>query len=223
MSSASHAASGTWLAVPTSDNWNTAANWDPSNPGMGTDITNAGRTDLASAPATLVLRGANTGSNTISGVIGEFNPLSTLALSKEDAGTWILAASNAYTRGTYVNGGQLVIATNNALGTGAVSVTNGSLLVQDGVTVNNAIMVGVAAGYATNFAPTVLAGWDMNGLAANSATAPVSGGGTFSLPVTVLPTHNGGRNYSFLDGHVEFRTTPKDPKNLQPGEWPANF
>jgi prepilin-type processing-associated H-X9-DG protein/prepilin-type N-terminal cleavage/methylation domain-containing protein len=52
---------------------------------------------------------------------------------------------------------------------------------------------------------------------------PPGVGGQFALPKSVPSPHNGGRNYSFLDGHVEFRTKPKDPKNLQPGEWPPNF
>jgi prepilin-type N-terminal cleavage/methylation domain-containing protein/prepilin-type processing-associated H-X9-DG protein len=52
---------------------------------------------------------------------------------------------------------------------------------------------------------------------------PPGVGGQFALPKSVPPPHNGGRNYSFLDGHVEFRKKPKDPKNLQPGEWPPNF
>jgi len=47
--------------------------------------------------------------------------------------------------------------------------------------------------------------------------------GTYSLlPTKVPPPHNGGRNYSFLDGHAEFRTKPTNANNLQPGEWPPN-
>ena len=47
--------------------------------------------------------------------------------------------------------------------------------------------------------------------------------GQFSLkPDKVPPPHNGGRNYSFLDGHAEFRTKPTNANNLQPGEWPPN-
>lgn len=130
--------------------------------------------NIASAPAALVLRGSNTGSNMISGAIGELNALSGLSLTKEDAGTWILAASNSYTRGTVINNGLLTVATNDALGTGPVTMTNGSLLAQDGVTVENAITVGVAAGVATNFSPVALAGWNMNGLAVNASTAAVT-------------------------------------------------
>lgn len=47
--------------------------------------------------------------------------------------------------------------------------------------------------------------------------------GQYSLaPKSEPPPHNGGRNYSFLDGHVEFRKRPIDANNLQPGEWPPN-
>ena len=60
---------------------------------------------------------------------------------------------------------------------------------------------------------------DIDGENFNSA---VSGGGTYSLPTSLTAPHNGGRNYSFLDGHVEFRKRPKDANNLQPGEWPPN-
>jgi autotransporter-associated beta strand protein len=271
VTSASHAASGTWLAVPTSDNWNTAANWDPSNPGTGNDITNAGSTDiatfsadstittinlgaarslggfyfdttsasayaiaggvttnrflltrgmtsqitatvtntqtlatrlriaagivgtesiytfqndaassdaafvmsgeilnLASTAAAMILRGSNTGTNTVSGAIGEFDALSALSLIKEDDGSWILSGSNTYTRGTWINNGLLTVANKDALGSGAVTITNGSLLARDGVTNTNAITVGVAAGFATNWAPSKLAGWNMAGVNSNT-------------------------------------------------------
>lgn len=81
-----------------------------------------------------------------------------------------------------------------------------------------------AAGQGTfSYATERSAIWLISDIDGENFNSTVSGGGQFSLPVTVLPPHNGGRNYSFLDGHVEFRTKPKDPKNLQPGEWPANF
>lgn len=66
--------------------------------------------------------------------------------------------------------------------------------------------------------------WLISDIDGQNFNSKVSGGGQFSLPeATVPPPHNGGRNYSFLDGHVEFRTKPKNPPNLLPGEWPANY
>ncbi len=65
--------------------------------------------------------------------------------------------------------------------------------------------------------------WLISDIDGENFNSKVSGGGQFSLPATVPPPHNGGRNYSFLDGHVEFRTKPANPPDLQPGEWPPNY
>jgi autotransporter-associated beta strand protein len=93
----------------------------------GTTFTLSGTITNASTTTTpLILRGSNTGSNTISGNIGETNS-SPLILTKEDAGTWILTASNSYAGGTVINSGLLAITANNALGTGTVTVNGGTL------------------------------------------------------------------------------------------------
>ena len=86
------------------------------------EIENASGTNTA-----LVLRGSNTGSNLVSGVIRESNPASTVTLQKEDVGTWILSASSTHTGGTVINNGLLAITANNALGTGTVTINGGAL------------------------------------------------------------------------------------------------
>ena len=107
------------------------------------EIENASGTNTA-----LVLRGSNTGSNLVSGVIRESNPASTVTLQKEDVGTWILTANNSYAGGTVINSGLLAIANNNALGTGTVTINGGTLANSSGAgktIANNVVFGGNAA------------------------------------------------------------------------------
>ena len=55
------------------------------------------------------------------------------------AGYNILTAANTYTGGTTINGGTLVAGNNNALGTGAVTLSGGQLGVSSGITLGNAL------------------------------------------------------------------------------------
>jgi fibronectin-binding autotransporter adhesin len=77
---------------------------------------------------TLLLRGANTGDNTFSGDIADGS--GTVALSKSEAGKWILSGANSYTGGTSVAGGTLEAGIAGALGTGSVTVTSGTLAIE---------------------------------------------------------------------------------------------
>jgi autotransporter-associated beta strand protein len=95
----------------------------------------------------LILRGSNTGSNRVSAVIAETNA-STLILTKEDAGTWILNNSNTYSGGTRINNGLLAITDNSALGTGTVTINGGTLANSSGAgktIANNVVFGGDAA------------------------------------------------------------------------------
>jgi autotransporter-associated beta strand protein len=69
---------------------------------------------------TLTLGGANTGNNTISGIIQNSSALSngTINLAKADAGKWILSGNNTYSGTTTLSGGTLQADHVNALGLG---------------------------------------------------------------------------------------------------------
>ncbi len=90
-------------------------------------------------------------------------------VTKTGLGTVILAATNTYTGGTSVTAGSLVVAANQALGTGAVSIDGTTSLLQvnagagltnpltllDGGSVNNAGTIGGNA-------------WGLTGISGNS-------------------------------------------------------
>ena len=79
---------------------------------------------------TLTLGGANTDTNTISGSISDNATAlgGTVAVTKTDAGTWVLSGSNSYTGGTTVSAGSLIINGNNSNATGVLSVASGATL-----------------------------------------------------------------------------------------------
>lgn len=78
---------------------------------------------------TLVLGGANTGMNTVSGIIQNTNGASGLLnVTKQDAGTWVLAGLNTYGGTTTVSAGALHINSISAIGTGPVSLSTNSTI-----------------------------------------------------------------------------------------------
>ena len=83
-------------------------------------ISNAG-----SGAKTLTLGGTNTGGNAISTAITDGS--GTLALTKADAGAWVLSGVNTYTGGTTLNSGTLVLNSASAIGTGTLTITGGTL------------------------------------------------------------------------------------------------
>jgi autotransporter-associated beta strand protein len=72
----------------------------------------------------LVLRGASTGANTVSGVI---NNTSTPRVEKQDAGLWVLTNTNTYGGGTTVSAGTLRGTVAGAFGAGTMTLAGGSL------------------------------------------------------------------------------------------------
>ncbi len=78
---------------------------------------------------TLTLNGANTGTNTIAGVLAD-NGAAKLAISKSDGGTWRLTGANTFTGGIAVSGGTLQLAATSgtpAIVGGAVVSGSGTL------------------------------------------------------------------------------------------------
>lgn len=58
---------------------------------------------------TLVLQGASTAANTVSGTIQNFSSTNTMSITKSGAGTWILSGVNTYTGTTSVSAGTFVL------------------------------------------------------------------------------------------------------------------
>lgn len=88
---------------------------------------------------TLTLSGANTGTNTISGIISK-GSATTFAVAKTGTGTWLLSGSNTYNGGTTISDGTLTTTNATGLGSGTATVNaNGTLLVDNAVTIANAI------------------------------------------------------------------------------------
>jgi fibronectin-binding autotransporter adhesin len=79
----------------------------------------------------LRLGGNNTGANEISGAIVNNSVGNTSALTKADAGTWILSGNNTYTGATTISAGTLQIGANGtsgALSTSSTLTNNGTLV-----------------------------------------------------------------------------------------------
>jgi autotransporter-associated beta strand protein len=86
------------------------------------DGTITGTTDITQA---LTLSGANTGSNTISGIISDGGGAGVLGITKSGAGTWVLSGTNTYTGTTTISAGTLELSGGSAIAdAGAVSLDN---------------------------------------------------------------------------------------------------
>ena len=69
--------------------------------------------------------GTGAASNTVSGTISDGGAVGGVALARNGSGSanlWVLSGSNSYSGGTKINGGELIAANNNALGSGTVGV-----------------------------------------------------------------------------------------------------
>ena len=100
----------------------------------GITLGNAATFQHTTAGGSLIISGAVTnganlltiggaGTTTISGIIGS----GTGGLTKNDAGTLNLNAANTYTGTTTVNAGSLIYGVNNAIASGAITVSGGTL------------------------------------------------------------------------------------------------
>ena len=77
--------------------------------GTGPLVLTGGVTATGNGSKTLTLEGTSTAANTISGAIANHSGSSTTALTKSQAGTWILTATNTFTGGLTINAGTLTI------------------------------------------------------------------------------------------------------------------
>ncbi len=71
---------------------------------------------------TLTLNGANTGTNTMAGIIGDGSGGGKLAIVKDGGGVWTLSGANTFTGGVTLNNGTLKLENAAALGAAASSV-----------------------------------------------------------------------------------------------------
>ncbi|MDR1279960.1 MAG: autotransporter-associated beta strand repeat-containing protein [Opitutaceae bacterium] len=75
----------------------------------------------------LILDGTNTGRNSLGGDLAT-NGSGNVTLTKQGAGTWILAGANSYKGATTVSAGTLLINGNQSAATGAINVASGATL-----------------------------------------------------------------------------------------------
>ena len=82
---------------------------------------------------TFTLTGSNTGENTLTAGIDDLPGATTINVSKEGMGTWVLAGAGNYLGGTDIKAGILIAANSSALGTGGL---NGATMtwIRDGAT-----------------------------------------------------------------------------------------
>jgi fibronectin-binding autotransporter adhesin len=88
---------------------------------------------------------SNSTANTYAGTMQNGTGAGTLALTKSGAGALTLSGNNSYTGGTTLSAGSIVAAHNNALGSGGVLATGGSLFAASGTTLSNDIDVAAVA------------------------------------------------------------------------------
>ncbi|MEI6066658.1 MAG: autotransporter domain-containing protein [Methylococcaceae bacterium] len=114
-----------------------------------TGVSTAGNT------TTLTLQGTNQERSEINGVIGDGSGGGKLALTKADAGIWILSGANTYTGDTKVDGGTLILRNNLALqnsaldtsGAGVIDVTGFTTPTLGGLKGSTALASVITTGY----------------------------------------------------------------------------
>ncbi|WP_395748863.1 beta strand repeat-containing protein [Prosthecobacter sp.] len=96
-----------------------------TNNGTGALIFTGVVSNANAGTRTLTLGGNNSGANEWKGVLADGG--GTLAVTKADAGTWILSGVNTYTGGTTLSAGTLVLNGDYALGFGTLTLGGGAL------------------------------------------------------------------------------------------------
>jgi len=155
-------------------------------------------TDLlttATGNRTLTFGGTGAGLGTFAGKLAD-GSLTSLAITKADASnTWTLTNSaNSYTGGTSVSNGTLQLGANDVLGSGAVTVTGGTLQLS---TFSDTVGLVTISGGAID-GSGVLSGSSVNATGASTISAILGGSGslikgvTGSTSLTKANTYSGG-------------------------------
>jgi len=106
----------------------------------------------ATGNKTLTLQGANTGANTISGIISDPDVSTKISLVKSDVGRWVLGGANTYSGGTTINAGTLSVGAAGTIGQNVVgnniTIAGGNLLLSADTNVgsNQAITITSSGG-----------------------------------------------------------------------------
>ena len=128
---------------------------------------------------TLALAGSNTGGNTLAAVIGN-NGVSTVAVTKSGAGTWVLSGANTYTGATTVSAGTLSVT--GSLGATTVTVNGTATLAGNGGIGGN-VTIGATAHHALAVAATTGAQITR----AITGTLTMTAGNTLDLTAAATP------------------------------------
>jgi fibronectin-binding autotransporter adhesin len=154
---------------------NTGAGMTLDASGTGAiNFTNTGSLTVAGGKGfTFGLTGSSTANNTLAPKIVNYNGSNITSVSKSGAGTWILTNANTYTGATTISAGALLAnnTTGSGTGSGAVSVTGGTL---------------GGAGFLTVASATIATGASLAPGASIGATT-----GAFTLSTTSGVTING--------------------------------
>jgi hypothetical protein len=172
---------------------------------------------LAGSGGTVAL-GANTltagGGNTSTTYSGVFTGAGTLA--KTGTGSLTLGGDNSSYAGTVnLQAGAIIAANNNALGTAAVTLTNGSTLAANGVSLANNFTIGKAPSVVTNaYVSTNIAGWDFNGLSAygSSPQAPTTNA---SAGVSITLVGSATVGFLIIGGSAVTTSRPRSIQSLR--------
>jgi autotransporter-associated beta strand protein len=147
-------------------------------------------TSLQSYDKTLILRGSNTGANTLNGTIQNGNNSKVISVNKEGVGTWCLGGVNEYAGATTISNGKLMGITGGSCASSAVTVETATTATL-GVSITDntkqwtckSLTYSVAGGLTFAFA---------NSVVPSAATAPlkVNGDPAFTATPTVTITHD---------------------------------
>lgn len=159
-------------------------------------LTLAGNISIATGQGSrnLVLQGASTGANTVSGVLSDLSVTSVAGIVKNGPGTWTVSGTNTYTGTTSVNAGALIMSGNNSAASGGVTVAADATLAGNGNLGGNVTIatsgihsLDVAATPGAQVTRTITGSLTQTGsvLTLTAAATPAPG-------VYVLATANGG-------------------------------